>query len=307
MRIVLGFCLLTCIIGCRAQSPETQVLAAYSQLEKAVQTGDANHTFVALWAREKAPEAESMRKLLSPQPDVHYTSSKVFVQGSKAVLLGQYAQDGFLNIRYVNEDGHWKIKDFASSEKPYPSESVFAMLPPPPGAFERAGEPWQKVPQALDQPTAARQGWQLRTTYDESYLYIRIESSTPVPAPGTPADKPPMGWPVMKIDVPGAGNFVLHATANIGDRATFDQNGRANSHFHFVSYWLMLERSDRMLFQTFAGLDPDPLVRAGGNSLEVRIPLRTMGIADPTHTKMVIGDAQWPRSAIFTAEAQQYR
>jgi hypothetical protein len=101
--------------------------------------------------------------------------------------------------------------------------------------------------------------------------------------------------------------YVLHATANIGGRATFDQSGRASSNFHFVSYWLMLERSDRMLFQTFAGLDPDPLIRAGGNSLEVRIPLRAMGIAGPTHTKMVIGDAQWPKSAILTAEAQQYR
>lgn len=62
-----------------------------------------------------------------------------------------------------------------------------------------------------------------------------------------------------------------------------------------------------MLFQTFAGLDPDPLIRAGGNSLEVLIPLRTMGIADPMRTKIAIGDAQWPKSAIFTVEAQPYR
>jgi hypothetical protein len=306
MRFFPGFCLLACI-GCQSQSPESNVVAAYSQLEKAVQRGDADHTFVGLWSREKTPEAEKMRTLLHPSPNVHYTVSKVFVQGNEAVLLGQYAPGWFISLRYINEDGQWKIKDLASGDKPFPAESVFAMLPPPAGAFERAGEPWQKIPQALDNAGADRQGWQLRTTYDESFLYIRIESSAPIPPPGTPADKPPMGWPVMKIDVPALGSFVLHATANIGDRATFDHNGQANSHLHYVSYWLMLEHSDRMLFQSFAGLDPDPLIRAGGHSLEVRIPLKTMGIAHPAHAKFVIGDAQWPKSAIFTVGAQQYR
>jgi hypothetical protein len=214
MRTVLCFCLLACTIGCRAQSPESQVLAVYKQLEKAVQTGDADHAFVGLWSRAKTSEAEKMRSLLRPQPDLHYTSSKVYVQGNEAVLLGQYAPSWFLSLRYVREGGQWKIKDFASSDKPYPIESVFAMLPPPPGAFERAGEPWQNVPHALDKASAERQGWQLRTTYDESFLYVRIESSVGIPAPGTPADKPPMGWPVMKIEVP------VSATSSFTPRQT---------------------------------------------------------------------------------------
>ena len=50
-----------------------------------------------------------------------------------------------------------------------------------------------------------------------------------------------MGWPVMKAGVSGVGEFVLHATANIGDQATFDQSGRANGHRPYVAYWLMLE------------------------------------------------------------------
>ncbi len=110
-------------MGCPAQSPEGQVLAVYKQLEKAVQTGDANHTFVSLWSGEKAPEAEKLRAQIPPQPDVHYTASKVFVQGDKAVLLGQYAPDGFLSLRFVKEDGLWKIEDFAFSDKPYPAAS----------------------------------------------------------------------------------------------------------------------------------------------------------------------------------------
>ena len=307
VRTLVCSCFLICIIGCRAQSPESQVLAAYKQLERAVQSGDADHTFVGLWSREKAPEAEKMRAMLRPQPEMHYTSSRVFVQGDEAALLGQYSQDGFLSMHYIKQDGRWKIKDMASSDKAYPAGSVYAMVPPPPGAFGRAGEPWQNVAPALDKATADREGWQLRAAYDESFLYIRIVSSSPMLAPGSPAEKPPMGWPVMKIGVSGVGEFVLHATANIADRATFDQSGHANSNFHYVAYWLMLERADEMIFQTWAGMDPNPLIQTGRNSLEVRVPLRSMGIADATRTKIEIGDAEWPKSAIFTVEAQQFR
>jgi hypothetical protein len=294
-------------MGCPAQSPESQVLAVYKRLEKAVQSGDVGHTFVGLWSREKAQDAEKMRAQLRPQPNVHYTSSKVFVQGDQAVLLGQYAPGGFLSLRLVREDGGWKIDGFAFSDKPYPAASVYAMIPPPPGAFERAGEPWQNIAPALTKQAAAAQGWQLRAAFDDSYLYIRIDSTAPMLAPGTQAEKPPMGWPVMKIGVSGVGEFVLHANANIGDQATFDSSGRANSHRPFVSYWLMLERANKTIFQTSAGPDPDPLIQAGGNSLEVRVPLRTLGITDAAQEKIVIGDAEWPKSAIFTVEAQHYR
>jgi hypothetical protein len=299
------------MIGCQAQRPEAQrpedqVLAVYRQMGKAVQSGDAK-TFIGLWSRESASEAEKMGSQLHPQPDVHYTSSKVFVQGDEAVLLGQYGKDEFWNMRFVKEDGRWKIKNFAGSDKAYPAESVYAMIPPAAGAFERAGAPWQNVAPAFDKADAAKHGFQVRATYDESFLYIRIESSTPMPAPGSPAEKPPMGWPVMKVAVSGVGEFVLHATANIGDQATFDESGRANSHRHYVAYWLMLERADQMIFQAWAGLDPNPLVQAGDHFFDVRVPLRTMGVADARPTKITIGDAQWPKSAIFSLEAQPYR
>jgi len=299
-------CFLICVIGCQAQRPEDHVLAVYRQLEKAVQSGDAN-TFIGLWSRESASEAGKMGSQLHPQHDVYYTSSGVFVQGDQAALLGQYGKDEFLSMRFVKEDGRWKIKDQVFSDKAYPAESVYAMLPPAAGAFERAGAPWQNVAPAFNKADAARHGFQVRATYDESFLYIRIESSTPIPAPGSRAEKPPMAWPVMKVDVSGVGEFVLHATANIGDQATCDKSGRANSHRPYVAYWLMLERADQMTFQAWAGLHPDPLVQAGDHFLEVRVPLRTMGVADARQTKIMIGDAQWPKSVIFSLEAQQYR
>jgi hypothetical protein len=279
-------------------------------MEKAEQSGDAN-AWVGLWSRESAANAEKMRPYLRPRPDAHYTSSRTFVQGDEAVLLGQIGKDQFVSMRFVKEDGRWKIKDQVFSDKAYPAESVYAVIPPVAGAFERAGSPWQSVAPAFDKADAAKHGWQVRATYDESFLYIRIESSTPIPAPGTQAEKPPMGWPVMKVDVmkvgvSGVGEFVLHANANIGDQATFDESGRANGHRHYVAYWLMLERAGQMIFQAWADLHPNPLVQAGDHFFDVRVPLRTMGVADARHTKITIGDAQWPKSALFSLEAQPY-
>jgi len=301
-------CFLICAIGCPAQRPDDEVLAVFRQMEKAEQSGDAN-AWVALWSREGVANAEKMRPYLRPRPNAHYTSSKVFVRGDDAVLLGQIGEEQFLSMRLLKEDGRWKIKDQVWGDKGFHADSVYAMIPPPAGAFERAGSPWQNVVGALD---PAKHGWQARATYDESFLYIRIESSTPMPAPGTQAEKPPMGWPVMKIDVTkvgasGVDEFVLHANANIGDQATFDESGRANSHQHYVAYWLMLERAGQMIFQAWAGLQPDPLVRAGDHFLDLRVPLRTMGVADARHTRITIGDAQWPKSAMFTLEVQPYR
>jgi hypothetical protein len=284
-------------MGCRAQRPEDEVLAVYKAMEKAEQSGDADG-FIGLWSRETVSNAEGMRPYIRPRPDVLYKSSRVFVQGDEAALLGQSGPDQFQIMRFVREDGRWKIKDQVFGDKAPHPDSVYAMIPPATGAFARAGEPWPSVTPAFDAAGAGRQGWQLRATYDESFLYIRIESSKPIPAPGTTAEMPPGGWPVMKAGVSGVGEFVLHVNANIGDQATFDKSGRANSHRPFVSYWLMLERADRMIFQATAGPDPEPLVQAGDHFFEVRVPLRTMGVADARQTKITLGDAQWPKSVV---------
>ena len=299
-------CLLICTIGCLAQSAENQVLAVYSQMEKAEQTGDAS-AFVGLWSRESASNAEKMRPYFRARPDAHYTSSKVLVQGDDAVLLGQIGKAQFLSMRLVKEDGLWKIKDQLWSETPYNADSVYAMIPPPPGAFERAGSPWQNAAPAFDGAEAAKKGWQVRATFDESYLYIRIESPTPLPAPGSTLQRPPSGWPVMKIGVAGGAEFVLYDSADIGDQATFDKSGRADSHRPFVAYSLRLERGGQPVFQVTAGLDPAPLVRVADRFFDVRVPLRTMGVTDASRTKITIGDAQWPNSALFSLQLQEYR
>jgi len=304
MRILALF--LICTIGCLAQRPEDQILAVYKQMEKAAQGGDGK-AFAGLWSRESASQGEKMGALLHPQPDLHFTSSQVLVQGDEAVLLGQIGKDQYMKMRLVKQDGSWKIKDQAFSDQAYTADAAYAVVPPAAGAFERAGMPWQNVTPAFNPADSARHGFQVRAAYDESFLYIRIESSKPIPAPGTPAETPPMGWPVMKVGVSGVGEFVLHDTANIGDQATFDKSGRAEGHRHYVAYWLMLERAKQMIFQAWAGPDPDPLIQAGGHFLDVRVPLRTMGVADASRTKITIGDAAWPTTALFSLDAQFFR
>jgi hypothetical protein len=49
------------------------------------------------------------------------------------------------------------------------------------------------------------------------------------------------------------------------------------------------------------------LVQAGDNFFDVRVPLRTMGVADAVRTKITLGDAQWPKTVPYSLEVPQYR
>jgi len=297
--------LLLCTIMGRAQRPEDAVLAVFRQLEKAVQAGNAD-AFVGLWSRDAVANAEKMRPYLHARPEVHYTASRTYVQGDEAALLGQMGKDQFVKMRFVKEDGRWKIRDQVGSDRAFHPDSVYAMVPPPAGAFVRSGAVWQKVAGAFDVAEAARRGWQVRAIFDEAYLYVRIETA-PMPPPGSTAETPPMGWPVMKVGVAGAGEFVLHASADIGDQATFDANGRANSHRHYVAYSERLERGNEAIFEADAGLETDPLVQVGEHYFEVRVPLRTIGVTEAQRAKIAIGDAQWPKTAVFSLDVARFR
>jgi hypothetical protein len=127
-----------------------------------------------------------------------------------------------------------------------------------------------------------------------------------LPAPGSTIQKPPGGWPVLKIDTSDAGEFVLYDAVNVGDQATFDTAGRANSHRAFAAYSIRLERNHREVFSASADLHPSPLVEVAGRDYDIRIPLATMGIMDSRATSMTIGDAQWPKSAVVSIAVQSY-
>lgn len=302
---VLAVILLTLNTGC-AQSEQSKVEAVLKQVEHAEQTGDVN-AWTRLWVPEKSGDLEKMRPYLRARPEVQYRAMKTFVQGDQAVLLVHAASDSFVTMTLRREGGQWKIQDQMWRDTAPDANSVYALVPPEPGVFARAGSPWDQVASSgMDPSQAVRQGWQMKAVFDESYLYIRIESSTELPTPGSTIGKPPGGWPVLKIDTSDAGEFVLYDAVNIGDQATFDEHGRANSHRPFAAYSIRLERNGHEVFSSSADLHPSPLVEVAGRDYDIRIPLATMGIMDSHATRMTIGDAQWPKSAVVSIAVQRY-
>ena len=304
MRFLALF-LLT-LTACSAQSDQSQVVALLTRMERAEQTGDFN-ALHGLWTREKAVEFEKMRPYVRPRPEVRYRATRSFVRGDDGVLLAQGpSANSFVTMTLRKEDGQWKIQDQVWRDTAPNPNSVYALAPPDPGSFARDGARWDQVAPALNPNEEARQGWQLKAVFDESYLYIRIELNAALPAPGSTIGTPPNGWPVLKIDTSSAGEFVLYDALNVGDQATFDSQGKANSHRAYAAYIIRLERSGHEVFTASAGLDPSPLVEVAGRDYDIRIPLATMGILDSRATKMTVGDAQWPRSVVVSTAVQRY-
>ena len=303
MRVV-AILLLSLTAGC-AQSDQSKVEAVLQQLERAEQTGDFT-TWVSLWTREKSTEAEKMRVYARPRPDARYHATKSFVRGDEAVLLVESASDSFVTMTFRREGGQWKLQDQFFRNTAANPNSVYALLPPPRGAFARAGSRWDQVAPGMTPSNAASQGWQMKAVFDETYLYIRIETSSDLPAPGSTISTSPTVWPVLKIDTSDAGEFLLLDAVNIGDQATFDASGKANSHRAFAAYMIRLEQKDHEVFSASADLSPSPLLEVAGRDYDIRIPLEAMGITDSRATKITIGDAQWPKSALVSLVAQRY-
>jgi hypothetical protein len=301
---IVAILLLTLTAGC-AQSDQSSVEAVLERMERAEQTGDFN-AWAGLWTREKSGEVEKLRPYARARPEVHYRAIKSFVHGDEGVLLVEGAAGSFVTMTLRREGGQWKIQDQMWRDTAPDLNSVYALAPPDPGTFARAGSPWDQVAAGMDPSHAARQGWQMKAVFDESYLYIRIEWNAGLPAPGSTIVKPPGGWPVLKIDTSDAGEFVLYDAVNVGDQATFDAGGKANSHRAYAAYMIRLERKGHEVFSVSADLHPSPLVKVAGRAYDIRIPLGTMGILDSRATRMTIGDAQWPKSAVVSFAVQRY-
>ncbi len=303
MRVLVIVLLL--LTSCRAQSDESKVEAVLRQMEHGEQTGDFN-SIAAVFTHEKSSEMEGLRPYVKARPEAQYRVIRTFVRGDEAVLLAQRDSDSWVTFMFRKEGGEWKIQDQVFRDTAPNLSSVYALVPPDPGAFVRAGSPWDLVAPGMDPSEAARAGWQMKAVFDESYLYIRFESIDVLPAPGSTIEKPPGGWPVLRIDTSDAGEFVLLDAVNVGDQATFDHNGRANSHRAFAAYMIRLERKDHEVFSATAGLDANPLLTVAGRDYDIRIPLAAMGIVDSRSTRMTIGDAQWPKSAVLSFAVQRY-
>ena len=68
---------------------------------------------------------------------------------------------------------------------------------------------------------------------------------------------------------------------------------------------IRLERNHQKVFTASADLKPSPLVQVAGRDYDIRIPPAAMGIVDSRATRITIGDAQWPTSAVLSIAVQK--
>jgi hypothetical protein len=312
--------------ACKAQRPDEAVVALVREMEHALQTGDSK-AWTALFDAKTRENVPVGQQSIPTRPTVQFRATRTLVQGDTAAVIASMtdsakpAARNHVTLRLVRESGAWKIADQAWSEKAPDPGLIYSTLPPSDGAFARAGSPWQGIARSsrnskFYNPEQVR--WGLQAAVDESYIYIRIENGHELPAPNTevqgefPNLKNPasLDWPVMKIRVSGAPRqepkeFRLDAAESIGDQATFDKQGKANSHRHYMAYLLTVWRGDDRVVSAEAGSNVGPLVQVHGRYMDLRIPLQALGVDQGA--KFAILDANGPNGMILPYEVAAYR
>src|SRR5262249_42975427 len=141
--------------------------------------------------------------------------------------------------------------------------------------------------------------WKLQGVTDDSYLYVRIEGEAVLPKPGSEisseaAAKINTGvaenWPVMKIKIGGAPprEYRFGASVLIGDRATFNSQGKADSHHHFLVYSFNIDKGETTLFTGSADENPHRLIKITDRFIDIRLPLKALGVDAASHGKIEI-------------------
>jgi hypothetical protein len=313
MRNTGLFTLLILLPACKAQGPDAGVVDLVKQMERTLQTGDRQG-----WAAlHDAPTREKLAggRDLPPrvQPTIRVQPTKILVQGDKAAVIvamsdpGNPKTNASLSLRLVREGSAWKIAEEMGNNPAPDPDSIYALLPPESGSFSRAGSHWEGIARAAGNTkyfTAEQLRWKLQGVFDESFLYVRIESGGALPAANSDVqgEFPNLklgfnwDWPTMKIRVTGAknGEFTFDASPSIGDQATFDKQGKANSHRHYIAYLLNLRgRGDNYVFHAETGLEASPLIEVHERFLDLKIPLKTIGV-DAAGVQLEIADANSP-------------
>jgi hypothetical protein len=287
-----------------ATAAESAVTTAYRQLEKSDRDGDPD-----LWLslHDRATLAQmgetgmnGMRaavKARGPEAALRYQPAVVRAVGNNAVVIGTItgskrdASARYHSVRYVIEDGEWKIAEEVMSNVPLDPRAAFALVPPADGAFLRAGSPWRTVPYAGLNTASFRPEqlpWKMQATQDDAFLYVRFESSAPLAAPGVEMEKsklPPEGPQVIKI-LPASGpSFEFRAGPIIETRFKYNQ-AKKNDNRYFMQYSLDVSHATRgvqigdTIFRTSTDARFGQLVSVQDRYLDVRIPLQALGL-DP--------------------------
>src|SRR5207249_882467 len=93
---------------------------------------------------------------------------------------------------FTFEAGAWKLESETSPNEPIDPAALYAFVPPEGGAFTRARSPWTSVPYAAVSPKVFKirdddcPFWKMQATFDDSFLYMRLEASSLLPQTGMP-------------------------------------------------------------------------------------------------------------------------
>ena len=300
------------------QHSEDAVKAVVGLLEKAVQNGDG-----ALWlglqsknrqANMDDTQKAQFLKSARAAPGYHYVPLTIKAGASHGIACCRIGESDesmqYEVIKFVREDGAWKIDAEEMSNLLPDPRGLCALLPPSGGAFLRAGSPWPRVPYAAANVKFFKEAeldWRMQATRDESFLYVRFEARAPLPAPGkeiyedhsvpgSPVrDGGPPPPPIMKIKLAGktgGQEFTFQASDTIQTRSTFDEKGKANSNRFLVDYTLMLwGGKDTMIFTNDTNDMFSPLVTVTDRFLDLKIPLMSFGLAENDSPTMEIEEA----------------
>jgi hypothetical protein len=281
---------------------QLEVIAAFSQIEKAIQSGDGA-LFLRLMSRKVVAAQADVIKVtylagLPPRPDAHLEPIAVCVRGDNAFVIGKFEERGATEpktylVRYVREEQAWKIAALRTTSAPPYQPAIYAYLPPDGGAFTLAGSPWRTIGYA---GLASESFWKLQTTRDEAFLHIRFEASAALPPHGSeasvddgklmkggvPSDPPVMTVSVTRPDdnqtlVKSSFELQIGRAAAAVPRASADATGAEQA--RSVVNYSMVVRGDNgdVLFDSAPGAF-NRLIEVRDRYVDVRLPLKSLGL-----------------------------
>jgi len=288
----------------RTSAAEQSVLETYKRMETADRKGDVEAWFAfrdkkSLDAMNPAVKA-AIRKGGRARPQVQYEPVIVRTAASNAVLIGKITDPAagttqYQSILFTTEDGAWKVSRERFSESPFDPFVLHGLLPPEGGAFTRAGSPWKKIPYAgVNTAVLGKKEvmWKVQAIFDESFVYVRYEWVSDIPAPGSrvPPDCAAEGKtggppppPVMQIKVTGAEPQGRSLTVAANDVVSATGANRFT-----VSYSMTVKNAAAEdIFDYSLGNDSSGrLLSVQGRYIEVRIPLSGLDVTESAKPKI---------------------
>lgn len=286
---------------------EEKITAVYWALEKSKQTGDGNRfsLYDETYLEKFLGKNDTLRKKyemegVPPQPSVKFGEpTKVIVREDEAAIFGSETRTTASNetlktysaFRLAKQsDREWKITFESIGDSPIVPATFFPLKR---GIFAQSNYPWNTTPYA-DMATDARADgfpWKMQSAYDETYLYVRLESSKKLPALGT--EFKDALFDQFKPDVPLIGVFVSgqnvvsekrgYFSAGNGERTTakFGKDGKATENKYYSEYNVLVMNldNDHLLDSTATDgtfITFDEI----GNALILAMPLELFGVTE---------------------------